>query len=92
MDILSESKNTITKQAISEFNQILDISTKPLYIDYKLWPKAIPLFSKNYQSILKSIIQFEDKFPNIHIGGNYRWGVSVPDCVKGALDLISHLK
>ncbi len=92
MDILSESKNTITKQAISEFNQILGISTKPLYIDYKLWPKAIPLFSKNYQSILKSIIQFEDKFPNIHIGGNYRWGVSVPDCVKGALDLISHLK
>ena len=47
MDILSESKNTITKQKLfSEFNQILDISNKPLYIDYKLWPKAIPLFVK----------------------------------------------
>ena len=55
-------------------------------------PKAIPLLSKNYQSILKTIIQSEAKFPNIYIGGNFRWGVSVPDCVKGALDLVSNLK
>lgn len=92
MDILKQSKDDITKQAISEFNQILDISSEPSDVDYKLWPKAIPQFTKNYQDILKTIIQFEAKFPNIHIGGNFRWGVSVPDCVKGALDLVSNLK
>ena len=91
MDILKESKDTITKQAISEFNQILGITTDPLDVDYKLWANGIPQFTKNYQSILKTMIQFEAKFPNIHIGGNFRWGVSVPDCIKGAKEVVESL-
>ena len=91
MDILKESKDTITKQAISEFNQILGITTDPLDVDYKLWANGIPQFTKNYQSILKTMIQFEAKFPDIHIGGNFRWGVSVPDCIKGAKEVVESL-
>lgn len=87
-EIIKNDPETIIRDALSEFNEILGITKPPLDIDYKLWEKGIPQFQKNYLNLINKIELFESKFPKIQIGGNFRWGVSVPDCIKGAKKLV----
>lgn len=91
-NVLSDNIEDIEKQVIAEFSELMAISSEPVYLKSKLWRKAIPQFHVGYQSVRDIIKEAEKEHVGFYIGGNYRWGVSVPDCVKGAEDLVHLIK
>lgn len=91
VNILDQSESEVIEEALFDFNEILGISKEPLNIEFKLWNKGIPQYSINHHKILNNIDRFEQMYPNISIGGNFRWGVSVPDCISGAKKLVESL-
>lgn len=86
--ILDEPIEEVEKEIMKEFSQLTGIQKDPMFIRSVLWEKAIPQFHVGYSEIRQSLNNFEHQYPGLHFGGNYRWGVSVPDCIKGANKLV----
>jgi oxygen-dependent protoporphyrinogen oxidase len=86
--ILTEDITEIEKQILEEFSNLTGIDAEPILVKSQLWRKAIPQFHVGYEAVREEIKKVEKENPGFHIGGNYRWGVSVPDCVKGASTLL----
>lgn len=72
------------KKAISEFQQIMNIKNVPVYTSYKLWEKSIPQYNIGYEKVDKAIKQFESNNPGFFLGGNYRRGIALGDCLHSA--------
>ncbi|MBD3616608.1 MAG: protoporphyrinogen oxidase [Gracilimonas sp.] len=87
--ILSSPVEKIEEAIVQEFSELMGISANPTVIKSKLWTKAIPQFQVGYGRIRNEITKSEQENQGLYVGGNYRWGVSVPDCVKGAKELVN---
>jgi oxygen-dependent protoporphyrinogen oxidase len=69
---------------IKEFKEIMNIDEDPVFIKEKMWPKAIPQYRIGYIEHERYFEQFESSNPGIFLGGNYRGGISVGDCVRNS--------
>ena len=90
-NVLSDPVEEIEKEIIAEFKKLMRLEGEPIHLKSKLWPKAIPQMNIGYEKKKKLLSQFEDKYEGLHFSGNYRWGVSVPDCISGAQRLVRSL-
>ncbi|WP_395070063.1 protoporphyrinogen oxidase [Gracilimonas sp.] len=91
-DILTDDIQKVEQHILSELSELMHISSKPEFLRSKLWRKAIPQFHVGYEATRLEFKQAEAANPGFYIGGNYRWGVSVPDCVKGAENLVQKIE
>ncbi|MEX0721777.1 MAG: protoporphyrinogen oxidase [Balneolaceae bacterium] len=91
-NILIDPVKEVEKEILEEFSELMEISEKPEYVNSKLWEEAIPQFEIGYALINQKIAEAEQQNPGLHIGGNYRWGISVPDCVQGARKCVGMLE
>ncbi|MFP8487523.1 protoporphyrinogen oxidase [Gracilimonas sp. Q87] len=91
LEILNEPLTDIENEILKEFSELTGIDQGPMYIRSILWENAIPQFHVGYGEIRQKLVDAEKKDQGIHFGGNYRWGVSVPDCIKGAKKLVSRI-
>ena len=89
--ILSEPQEQIERKVVEEFLTLMEFDGAPSEVRSRLWPKAIPQFEVGYEQKKEKLSQFEIENPGLHIGGNFRWGVSVPDCIQGAESLVNDL-
>jgi oxygen-dependent protoporphyrinogen oxidase len=71
-------------EVIREFQQVMQITGKPELVLERFWPKAIPQYNLGYPDLLQSIEGFESNHQGIILGGNYRGGISLSDCIKNA--------
>jgi oxygen-dependent protoporphyrinogen oxidase len=88
INLLNDSLEEIEEEILREFSRLTGIDQDPVYIKSVLWDKAIPQFHVGYDKIRHQLEDHEQQVPGFHFGGNYRWGVSVPDCIKGARELV----
>lgn len=82
--LFDTDKNVIIENALSQFKQIMNINADPILIKEKLWLKAIPQYNLGYIEHENYFDKFEKENPGIFLGGNYRGGISVGDCVKNS--------
>jgi len=82
--ILENDLNEVINQVLSEFEQIMKIQSQPESIKYKFWEKAIPQYSIGYVEKEFAINTFEQRNRGIFLGGNYRGGISIGDCIKNS--------
>jgi len=90
-NVLSDSTDDIEQQVVKEFQGLMGIKQEPTLVKSRLWPKAIPQMNVGYEGIKESLSKFEQEYSGFYFGGNYRWGVSVPDCISGANKIIRSL-
>jgi oxygen-dependent protoporphyrinogen oxidase len=53
-------------------------------IHIERWPRAIPQYDLRHAARLRQIAQAEARWPGLHLAGNWRGGVGVPDRVEFA--------
>lgn len=89
----SESeKSVIIEKALNEFKQIMNIKAGPILVKEKLWHKAIPQYNLGYIEYENYFDKFEKENSGIFLGGNYRGGISVGDCVKNSEIIFNKIK
>ncbi len=81
-------KEILFRKVRNEFEEIMGISSEPIFTSYRYWSKSIPQYNIGYIEHEKYFEEFEKRNPGIIIGGNYRGGISVGDCIKNA-ELVS---
>jgi oxygen-dependent protoporphyrinogen oxidase len=74
----------VIEKVLSEFEEIMKIKSKPESFVYRFWERAIPQYSIGYIEKENAINEFERKYKGIFLGGNYRGGISVGDCIKNS--------
>lgn len=85
--VIDQDISDIEKEVIEEFSAIMNVKGDAEMVSSKLWKKAIPQFHVGFASVEESMDRFQKENEGFYIGGNYRWGVSVSDCVDGAKNL-----
>lgn len=74
----------LTQTVIKEFQEIMQIEGQPVFRESKFWKKAIPQYNIGYIEHERYFEEFESNNPGLFLGGNYRGGISVGDCVKNS--------
>ncbi|MCX6150562.1 MAG: protoporphyrinogen oxidase [Ignavibacteriales bacterium] len=83
-ELFDLQKDILIGQVLDEFQSIMRIKEKPIFITDRMWEKAIPQYNIGYIEHEKYFDQFEKANPGIILSGNYRGGISVGDCVKNS--------
>ena len=83
-DIFKHDLDNIVTKVLEEFKDIMKIHNEPTSIQYRYWDHSIPQYSIGYIEKEKAINKFEHKNQGIFLGGNYRGGISLGDCIKNS--------
>ena len=67
---------------LDELRALMGITATPSLVAVQKWEKAIPQYQVGYGRTMDAITQFENETPGFFVAGNFRGGISVPDCVK----------
>ena len=62
----------------------MEIRGDPIFTRIIRWDRAIPQYNLGYHSVLQAIDRFEQNFRGAFVCANYRWGISVGDCLMSA--------
>ena len=74
-----------------ELKSLLGIQTSPDEVRVVRWARAIPQYQRGYQQFITSLEAFEAQHPRLYIGGNFRGGISVSDCIRQARTLCDRI-
>ncbi|MFO7448473.1 MAG: protoporphyrinogen oxidase [Ignavibacteriaceae bacterium] len=83
-EIEKYDKELLIKKVKNEFHELMKIKAEPLLMAERFWHKAIPQYNIGYIEHERYFDQFEKNYPGIFLGGNYRGGISVGDCIKSS--------
>lgn len=85
LNIDTMNKNTIENLALNDIAILLGIKDSPIYSNVNIEKFAIPQYNLGYETFLNRIEDIETMFRGLHIIGNYRNGISLPDCILAGL-------
>lgn len=89
---VDDVEQMVIDRARREFELIMKISAEPVLISKRLWSKAIPQYNLGYVEHENFFDHFEKNNKGIILGGNYRGGISIGDCIKNAELIANKIK
>ena len=75
-----------------ELQQIMGMQGEPAITFINRWERAIPQYQIGHLEIIRHIEDFENQHKGIILGGNYRGGISVSDCIISAKWIADQVK
>lgn len=75
----------LLKMAEKDLAELIGLKGTAVYKDHIYWPRSIPQYSPGYDRVLNVFEELEMDHPGLHLAGNFRGGISVPDCIKNGL-------
>lgn len=81
------STEKLVKIVEDELKQLIGLKGKHRFKEHVFWPKAIPGYHVGYGEMLDKFDSMERENPGLHLAGNFRNGISVPDCIKNGIAL-----
>lgn len=91
-ELATKSPKELQVIALEELNELLGIEGKPVFAHHKHWSKAIPQYVVGYDHFLSLMKEIENQHPGLYLDGNYRHGVSVPDCISSGFKTAQKVK
>jgi oxygen-dependent protoporphyrinogen oxidase len=90
--VFDEDEDILIGEVLTEFKRIMKITGDPIYANRRMWEKAIPQYNLGYIEHENYFDKFEIENPGFFIGGNFRGGISVGDCVKNSEIVYNKIK
>lgn len=90
-DYARESDEMILKRVKEDINHLLAVKSEPVMHHITRWHKAIPQYTTAYKAVYNYLGRMEEKHTGLHYLGNFRNGISVPDCIRNAVILAENL-
>lgn len=86
-ELAEKDSEELLELVLEELRELIGLTGEPEFKDHIYWPKSIPGYHIGYDEILETIAEIEEEHEGLILAGNYRNGISVPDCIKNGLDL-----
>ena len=86
-ELASKNPTELESIVLKELQELLGISGKPVFSHHHFWPATIPQYTVGYDKYLSAIDKIEKQHPGLFLNGNFRGGVSVPDCITSGFSM-----
>jgi len=83
-----KSPKKLQEIVCNELDNLLGIAGDPAFVHHKQWQKAIPQYEVGYDYFLSLIKEIEEEHKGLYLDGNFRGGVSVPNCISSGFKLL----
>jgi len=90
-ELADKSSDELLKIVMGELDDLIGLKGEPQFKDHVYWPQSIPGYHVGYDEILDTIKNIEERNEGLTLAGNFRNGISVPDCIKNGLKLADQL-
>lgn len=74
----------LLRRTLRQLDRMLGVSGAPLFTSHTYWERAIPQYTGAYDAFSTAISRLEEQRPGLRLCGNFRGGVSVPECIESA--------
>lgn len=74
-----------------ELRDLMGIEPAPDEVVVRRWQRAIPQYVLGHADVMTAVDDVEQSHPGLHVGGNFRGGISVGDCVSRACETADKL-
>ncbi|MCC5914544.1 MAG: protoporphyrinogen oxidase [Balneolaceae bacterium] len=91
-DLAETESEELLKVVLEELSDLIGLTGEPSFKDHIYWPSSIPGYHVGYDSILNIFNDLEERNPGLHLAGNFRNGISVPDCIKNGIKLADSIQ
>lgn len=85
--IAEMESNELLKLVQDDLKDLIGLKADPVFKDHIFWTNSIPQYHTGYDEICAIFNDIESKNGGLHLAGNFRGGISVPDCIKNGLSL-----
>jgi oxygen-dependent protoporphyrinogen oxidase len=68
-----------------DLGTLLGIEGEPVFCRHTYWSEGIPQYNLGHDRMLAGIAAFAHSYPSLWIAGNFRYGISVPDCLQSGM-------
>ncbi|WP_407276327.1 protoporphyrinogen oxidase [Halothiobacillus sp. DCM-1] len=75
------SDSDLVQQILADLAPILGIRGRPVFQRIQRWPRAIPQYELGYLALQQRIDAALVHHPGLQLGGNWRQGIAVGDCL-----------
>lgn len=90
-ELADKQGDEMLNMVMSDLSDLLGITGQPVFKEHIFWPHAIPQYDLNHDRVLEVFDDIEERNPGLHLAGNFRGGISVPDCIKNGIKLAEML-
>ncbi|WP_353980263.1 protoporphyrinogen oxidase [Salinicola endophyticus] len=74
--------DTLSQRVQADLGDILGIRGEPVWRRVVRWPQAIPQYELGHGERLARLDAALERHPGLHLGGNWRGGIAVGDCLE----------
>lgn len=85
-ELANKSQQELQTLLLNELDQLIGIKGDPVFMHHKQWSKAIPQYEVGYDYFLSLMKEIEEEHHGLYLEGNFRGGVSVPDCISSGFE------
>ena len=85
-EIAFQPKKKLLQIVLNELDELLGIKADPVFNHHRCWQQAIPQYKVGYDHYISLMKEIEAEHPGLYLSGNYRNGVSVPDCISSGFE------
>ncbi len=85
--VLELNDRDLAAAVLYDITPLLGIQGTPVFHRVTRWPEAIPQYEAGHDRFLAACEAAEKQCPGLHLAGNYRGGISLPDCLMQGLAL-----
>lgn len=76
---------------LADLKDLIGLNGEPTFKEHVFWPDSIPAYHVGYDKVLDVFRSIETRNAGLHLAGNFRNGVSVPDCIRNGMDLATRI-
>jgi oxygen-dependent protoporphyrinogen oxidase len=84
-EIVSWDEERIAREILQALRPALGITGSPVVTRVRRWARAIPQYELGHGRFVARAKEIEKALPGLSIGGNFLFGISVPDCIRNAV-------
>jgi oxygen-dependent protoporphyrinogen oxidase len=89
--ILDLDDDALHGAILADLDRSLGLAGEPVVRHLARWPRAIPQYEVGHGRFVELASGIEREYPGLHLAGNFRGGVSVPDCIQNATELAERI-
>lgn len=86
-ELARKDSNILLGIVLEELKNLIGVQGEPVFKEHVFWPNSIPGYHIGYDRVLEAFQSIEERNPGLYLAGNFRHGVSVPDCIKNGIAL-----
>lgn len=86
-ELAQRESQKLLQIVLDDLDDLIGVTEQPVYKEHVFWPTSIPSYHVGYDKVLDVFDSIENRHQGLHLAGNFRNGVSVPDCIKNGIKL-----